>query len=196
MNLKIYKYKQNYLDISKTDEIIKLNSEKNIILDIGSGEGEFLTELAIKNKNELHIGIEIKYGRIIKSLKRVDKIGLKNIKFIYGDINPIVESIFYSNNIKNIYINNPDPWPKDRHIKNRIIKSNLLNKLFQILIRNGEMIIKTDSSEYLEYMKKEINESKFKKWKSYKKNSLPLTKFQKDFKNTNKEIYALYLTKN
>ena len=43
-------------------------------------------------------------------------------------------------------------------------------------------------------MKKEINESKFKKWKSYKK-TLPLTKFQKDFKNTNKEIYALYLTK-
>ena len=123
MNLRIKKYNKNLIDISIIDEVVKFNNLSDISLDIGSGEGEFITELAIKNPKDFFIGVEIKYGRILKSLKKVDNLGLRNIKFIHGDINHMPGTILFSKNIKKIFINNPDPWPKDKHIDKRIIKT-------------------------------------------------------------------------
>ena len=128
MNLRIKKYSRNLFDISIIDEVIKINDLENISLDIGSGEGEFISKLAKENPKDFFIGIEIKYGRILKSLKRVDNFGLKNIKFIYGDISNLLGTVLILKNLKKIFINNPDPWPKDKHIKKRIIKSDLLDK--------------------------------------------------------------------
>ena len=112
MNLRIKKYNKNFFDISIIDEVIKINDLENISLDIGSGEGEFISKLAKENPKDFFIGIEIKYGRILKSLKRVDNLGLKNIKFIYGDISNLLGTILISKNIKKIFINNPDPWQR------------------------------------------------------------------------------------
>jgi len=67
MNLRIKKYNKNLIDISIIDEVVKFNNLSDISLDIGSGEGEFITELAIKNPKDFFIGVEIKYGRILKS---------------------------------------------------------------------------------------------------------------------------------
>ena len=196
MNLRIKKYKKNFFDISIIDEVIKINDLKNICLDIGSGEGEFITKLAEENPKDFFIGVEIKYGRILKSLKRVDNLGLKNIKFIYGDISNLLGTILISKNIKKIFINNPDPWPKDKHLKKRIIKSDLLDKLYKLLKRKGQIIIKTDSQNYLNFIKEEINNSKFKVWKKNQDHKLPLSKFQKNYNKINKKIYAIVINKN
>ena len=52
MNLRIKKYNKNLIDISIIDEVVKFNNLSDISLDIGSGEGEFITELAIKNPKD------------------------------------------------------------------------------------------------------------------------------------------------
>tara|TARA_B100001248_G_scaffold90706_1_gene67075 strand:+ start:22185 stop:22775 length:591 start_codon:yes stop_codon:yes gene_type:complete len=196
MNLRIKKYSRNLFDISIIDEVIKINDLENISLDIGSGEGEFISKLAKENPKDFFIGIEIKYGRILKSLKRVDNFGLKNIKFIYGDISNLLGTVLISKNIKKIFINNPDPWPKDKHIKKRIIKSDLLDKLYKLMKRKGQIIIKTDSQDYLNFIKKEISNSKFKVWQKYKDHKLPLSKFQENYNKINKKIYAIVINKN
>ena len=196
MNLRIKKYSRNLFDISIIDEVIKINDLKNISLDIGSGEGEFISKLAKENPKDFFIGIEIKYGRILKSLKRVNNFGLKNIKFIHGDINNLLGTVLISKNIKKIFINNPDPWPKDKHIKKRILKSDLLDKLYKLLQRKGQVLIKTDSQDYLNFIKKEINNSKFKVWKKNKDCKLPLSKFQENYNKINKKIYAIVINKN
>ena len=196
MNLRIKKYNKNFIDISIIDEVIKINDLKNIYLDIGSGEGEFICKLAEENPKDFFIGVEIKYGRILKSLKKVDDLGLKNIKFIYGDISNLLGTILISKNIKKIFINNPDPWPKDKHLKKRIIKSDLLDKLYKLLKRKGQIIIKTDSQNYLNFIKEEINNSKFKVWKKNQDHKLPLSKFQENYNKINKKIYAIVINKN
>ena len=170
MNLRIKKYNKNLIDISIIDEVVKFNNLSDISLDIGSGEGEFITELAIKNPKDFFIGVEIKYGRILKSLKKVHNLGLRNIKFIHD----------------------PDPWPKDKHIDKRIIKTDFLNKLYKVLKRKGKVIIKTDSQDYLNFIKEEINNSKFKIWKKNEELMLPLSKFQKNYN----KIYAIVINKN
>ena len=196
MNLRIKKYSRNLFDISIIDEVIKINDLKNISLDIGSGEGEFISKLAKENPKDFFIGIEIKYGRILKSLKRVNNFGLKNIKFIHGDINNLLGTVLISKNIKKIFINNPDPWPKDKHIKKRILKSDLLDKLYKLLQRKGQVLIKTDSQDYLNFIKKEINNSKFKVWRKNEDCKLPLSKFQENYNKINKKIYAIVINKN
>ena len=196
MNLRIKKYSRNLFDISIIDEVMEINDLKNISLDIGSGEGEFISKLAKENPKDFFIGIEIKYGRILKSLKRVDNFGLKNIKFIYGDISNLLGTVLISKNIKKIFINNPDSWPKDKHIKKRIIKSDLLDKLYKLMKRKGQIIIKTDSQDYLNFIKKEISNSKFKVWKKNKDHKLPLSKFQENYNKINKKIYAIVINKN
>ena len=192
MNLRIKKYNKNLIDISIIDEVVKFNNLSDISLDIGSGEGEFITELAVKNPKDFFIGVEIKYGRILKSLKKVYNLGLRNIKFIHGDINHMPGTILFSKNIKKIFINNPDPWPKDKHIDKRIIKTDFLNKLYKVLKRKGKVIIKTDSQDYLNFIKEEINNSKFKIWKKNEELMLPLSKFQKNYN----KIYAIVINKN
>mgnify|MGYP001158527520 FL=1 len=192
MSLRIKKYNKNLIDISIIDEVVKFNNLSDISLDIGSGEGEFITELAIKNPEDFFIGVEIKYGRILKSLKKVHNLGLRNIKFIHGDINHMPGTILFSKNIRKIFINNPDPWPKDKHINKRIIKTDFLNKLYKVLKRKGKVIIKTDSQDYLNFIKEEINNSKFKIWKKNEELMLPLSKFQKNYN----KIYAIVINKN
>ncbi|GIR29518.1 hypothetical protein CM15mP43_11420 [bacterium] len=128
----------------------------------------------------------------IKSLKKVHNLGLRNIKFIHGDINHMPGTILFSKNIRKIFINNPDPWPKDKHINKRIIKTDFLNKLYKVLKRKGKVIIKTDSQDYLNFIKEEINNSKFKIWKKNEELMLPLSKFQKNYN----KIYAIVINKN
>ena len=121
MNLRIKKYNKNLIDISIIDEVVKFNN-LNDISRIGSGEGEFITELAVKNPKDFFIGVKF-YSFILKSLKKVYNLGLRNIKFD-GDINHMpVPS--YLKNIRKIFINNPDPWPKDKHI-NKNYKTDFL----------------------------------------------------------------------
>ncbi|NSW96952.1 hypothetical protein CL637_005415 [bacterium] len=117
---------------------------------------------------------------------------MRNIKFIHGDINHMPGTILFSKNIRKIFINNPDPWPKDKHINKRIIKTDFLNKLYKVLKRKGKVIIKTDSQDYLNFIKEEINNSKFKIWKKNEELMLPLSKFQKNYN----KIYAIVINKN
>ena len=62
--------------------------------------------------------------------------------------------------------------------------------------RKGQIIIKTDSQDYLNFIKKEISNSKFKVWKKNKDHKLPLSKFQENYNKINKKIYAIVINKN
>ena len=72
----------------------------------------------------------------------------------------------------------------------------MLDKLYKLLKRKGQIIIKTDSQNYLNFIKEEINNSKFKVWKKNQDHKLPLSKFQKNYNKINKKIYAIVINKN
>ena len=99
-------------------------NDKNSALEIGFGEGEFIVEVAKNNPNWNYLGIEIKYFRYKKALKLVLNQNIRNIKLIHFDADLAVEQVFAANIFDRVYINFPDPWPKDRHKKHRIINNN------------------------------------------------------------------------
>jgi len=178
MNLRINKYPKYLIDISLASSLKNFTKDKNTSLDIGCGDGELLTELALNNPSKYFIGLEIKYGRIVKSLKKAELNKLKNLKFIFCDANLLIKEIIPKNSLNKVFINNPDPWPKDKHEKNRLINSNFLMNLHEII-------------------KKEITKTRFatSTKKSLFDKTLPNTKFQKLFLKENKKIYSLKLQK-
>ena len=196
MKLKIKelsKYLINYTSIKFSDSL----KNYNVILDIGCGEGEFISRLAYQYPKKKFIGIEIKYGRILKSLKKARALNLSNLGFVISDATIFIDKALPDKSINKIFINNPDPWPKDKHHKNRLLNSDFIQLLHRKLKRKGNVYIKTDDINYFKYIKVNVNNSNFIKddTKSYIDLFLPSTKFQEFYKKNNKPIYSMKLLK-
>jgi len=195
MKYKIRNFEHNLIDISIPEEILNLSESRNLVFDLGCGEGEFILNLAKKDSSSHFIGIEIKYGRVLKCLKSLEKLNLKNINFILGDATLIISQFIREGSAKRFYINNPDPWPKDKHEKNRIINFGFLDHIFNLLSRKGDLVIKSDDLKYIEYIRTEISKSKFKTTFDYNE-KLPPTKFQTSYAKKRVPIHTIYSRKN
>lgn len=170
-------------------------------LEIGFGEGEFIVELAKRKKDWNFLGIEIKYYRFKKAVNLARTEETKNLKLLHFDINIAFDQVFEDCIFDKIYINFPDPWPKDRHKKHRIINERFLNGL-RSLMRSGSTIeFASDHLEYAEHtvgqFKSNPNFANILKNNSFstKVKNRPVTKFEKQFIAENKSIYYLTFKK-
>ena len=157
----------NFIYFLKKNNISKLNLKKKLILEIGIGMGENLIYLSKKNKQKKVIGVDpFKNGMVNVS----DYCIQNNIKNIY--LYPFVFQKFF-NRFKKlrfsiIYILFPDPWPKKKHHKRRIINENFLKQILKILMINGKVFLTTDNFNYFNSIKnilKKFNKVKVKKEK-------------------------------
>lgn len=130
-------------------------------LEIGSGNGKFIVELANNNKDKYFLGIEYSYKAVKKTVSKAYKRNIKNLAIIFGEANSIIEK--YLNNkyqFDNIYLNFPDPWPKKKHSHRRIFNKEFLNKIYSILKDDGIFYSATDDDNYaLEIMNPIYKES-------------------------------------
>ena len=126
----------------------KAISNNKKFLEIGFGYGENLIHLSKNNPDTSIIGCEV-YEPGIANL--VDEIETKNLKNIY--IYPKnIFSLFgdlKKNSFEKVFILYPDPWPKKKHFKRRLISEVLLKRIHDILKKNGLIFIATDSADYL-----------------------------------------------
>ena len=127
------------------------NEKINYILDIGTGYGETSIFLANKFLDKVVISCE-KYidGNVIL-LKNIEKNNIKNIQLHNGNVYDVIE-IANNKYIKLVWIFFPDPWPKNRHAKRRLITSDFLIKLHKILKESGYVYIATDSTIYVRFI--------------------------------------------
>ena len=129
--------------------------KSNLHLDIGSAAGEFLFDLALVNTSWNYLGIEIR-EKLVKNAKlKVLEREIKNLYFIFGNANNIlndVQSKFIIKNLKSLSFNFPDPWFKKRHFKRRIIQPEFINVLSNSLQKGTLIFIKTDVKDWFDYM--------------------------------------------
>ena len=121
------------------------------ILDIGTGYGETSIFLAKKFLNKIVISCEKYIDGNIVLLKNIEKNNIKNIQLHNGNVHDVLESS-NNKNISLVWIFFPDPWPKNRHAKRRLITSDFLIKLYYILNDNSEIHIATDSKIYIRFI--------------------------------------------
>lgn len=146
------KYKGKWHELFKNDN--------PIYLEIGTGKGQFIMNNAIKNPNINYIGCEISDSVIYKAAKKIDEKNISNLFLINIDAFKLNE-VFEKDEIKKIFLNFSDPWPKSRHEKRRLTSEAFLNVYKQILIKDGFVEFKTDNRKLFEYSIMKFNELKY-----------------------------------
>ena len=187
-----------FLDIDKRPDWQSLFGNTNPIkLEIGFGMGNFLIEMAAKEPASNFIGIDFYHKGIRKLMTRIKKLQLENIRVVYGDIRSKIPILFKDSELNTIYINFPDPWPKKRHIKRRLIKPKFIKQLAQKLSLEGKTYLATDSESYayemLEYFNAETLFQNLNSQQGFLKEriNLPKTKYEKNFINAGEKIFYL-----
>ena len=150
---KISKIKQhNFKYFQKKNNINKLNLKKKLILEIGIGMGENLIHLSKKNTQTNIIGVDPFMNGMVNVSDYSINNNIKNI-FLYPFVFQKFFKKFKKLRFNEIYVLFPDPWPKKRHQKRRLVNSDFLKKIFKILKKNGKFIFSTDNISYFENVK-------------------------------------------
>ncbi len=169
------------------------DSKLNLHLDIGCAAGEFLFDLALVNTSWNYLGIEIR-EKLVKSAKlKVLEREIKNLYFIFGNANNILDdaqSEFIIKNLKSISFNFPDPWFKKRHYKRRVIQPKFMNILSNSLHKDTLIFIKTDVKDLFDYMDSTILSNFY--FKTLDKKDFDYSKsFNPNKIKTNREKYVI-----
>ena len=124
---------------------------QRITLEVGFGSGEFLIKQSNLNKDCLFIGCEVYLNGFSKVLNKINDRQINNIKICSINFIYLVQ-VLKNETIDQIYFINPDPWPKARHNKRRIINIENLNLLSSKLKKNCSIVVTTDSPDYYKYI--------------------------------------------
>ena len=121
-----------------------------VILEIGSGKGRFLLSTAMERPDVNLIGIEksLHYHRVIRD--RFLKRDLHNVRLINHDAFLVLQKMIPDASIAELHIYFPDPWPRKRERKRRIIRPEVLAEFRRVLVEGGMGIYVTDHEEYFE----------------------------------------------
>tara|TARA_B100001250_G_scaffold113937_1_gene96368 strand:- start:243 stop:926 length:684 start_codon:yes stop_codon:yes gene_type:complete len=192
----LYLVKEDLTSISESPFF----KEGELVLDIGFGSGESLIHLATNFREKKFLGIEVYLSGIGGVLRDAKEKNLTNLKIINGDAEDIL-----INRLKGITFNSilflfPDPWPKKRHHKRRLIKEEFVHRLKNVIKPNGQVIFKSDWQDYFDSAKEII--SKSNSWEEVDEHEyseefkkLPKTRFERKAIREGRKINNLVFRK-
>jgi tRNA (guanine-N7-)-methyltransferase len=166
-------------------------NSRRVVLEIGSGKGRFLISAATSQPDVNFIGIEksLHYHRVIRD--RVAKRGLTNIRLINHDAFLVLRDMLPDASIGEIHIYFPDPWPRKREQKRRIIRAEALMEMKRVLVSGGSGIYVTDHRDYYESAAP-IIESIFRSERRIPTpDDPPRTNYEAKFREEGREIFEV-----
>ena len=120
-----------------------------IYLELGTGRGEFIIQMAKKYPNINFIGLELNESQIATAAKKLEREDIKNLKLIKDDARNITN--IFSKEIDTIYLTFSEPWPKKRDEKNRFTHESYLKLYDRIFKKDKHIILKTDNKGLFAY---------------------------------------------
>ena len=183
---------KNYYEQVDKYKFQNFNENSEYILDVGTGYGETSIFLAKQFSDKVVISCE-KYidGNIIL-LKNIETNNINNILLHNGNVYNVLD-ITNKKYFRLVWIFFPDPWPKNRHAKRRLITSEFLIKLHKILKKNGEIYIATDSIIYVRFILNSLYKCKdYFLWVNQSKMNLHI----KDYFNIETKYYKKAINSN
>jgi tRNA (guanine-N7-)-methyltransferase len=118
------------------------------VCEIGCGHGHFLTAYASAHPTRLCVGVDISGERIGRALRKRDRAKLANLYFIQADAGDFLDALPPKITLSDLYILFPDPWPKRRHHKNRLLQPEFLHVVAQRAGRGARLYFRTDYEPY------------------------------------------------
>ena len=180
----------SYLEIQKA----KNNFEK-VILEIGFGNGENVFKFAKNNRENFYIASEVYMSGIGQLLGDVINNDLNNVKIVTGDIRLLLEDVTKPI-FDHVVIICPDPWPKLKHHKRRMLNNDFLDLIHKTIKDDGHLFMSTDWKNYAESIEEAIDQNEgFIKLKDSIYKEADLTKFQERAVREGRKIYPFPLKK-
>jgi tRNA (guanine-N7-)-methyltransferase len=125
----------------------KIGAFQDCYVELGSGSGMHLIKLAYRSPQALCIGLEIRFKRAFKTGEKAERDDLDNLLVLRTDARQI-KHLFQPGQVSAFFVNYPDPWEKRRWRKNRLLNTELLQTMWDLLKPGGFLRYKTDHQEY------------------------------------------------
>lgn len=140
-----------YENIIKPEDVTHL---RDICLEIGSGSGKFLSNYA-KEKDFTCLGIELRYKRLVLAANKSRSI--ENLRWCRCEASSFLD-LLAEESLREVHVYFPDPWPKKRHLKNRLMSLNFLQKLKSKMRPSAHLFFKTDHEDYFTFARENISQ--------------------------------------
>ncbi len=170
-------------------------------LEIGTGNGTHFAQLTENYPERVFLGLELKFKTLVQSIRRSLRAGCRNGRMARFRAEGICE-LLAPNEIDNVYIHFPDPWPKKRHHKNRLIQKKFLKDLYTVVKPGSFVEFKTDNQDYFKWAINHFRQGPFEiafftedLHKSFRKEKNFVTHFESLFLKKNQPIYYCGLRK-
>lgn len=132
-----------------------------LVMEIGFGNGETLAELALNHPEKDYLGIEVHEPGIGHLLLQLQRHEIKNVRVIRGDAVEILRRDVADGSLDEVLILFPDPWPKKRHHKRRLVQPAFLDLLAAKIKTGGSLQMATDWEPYAEHMMQTVADSRW-----------------------------------
>lgn len=119
-------------------------------IDLGCGDGGFLLDLAEAHPERNFLGIEKLLGRARKVARKAHRSGLPQVKVLRIESVYAVRHLLPRESVARLHLLFPDPWPKKKHYKNRLVKTEFCADVHRLLRPGGEWLFATDHEEYFD----------------------------------------------
>ena len=140
-------YQAEVLDLSQT-----FGRSAPTILEIGFGMGETTEQIALARPQDNFLGVEVFNAGVGALLKRIETSMLENIRIIQHDAVEVLRDMVAPNSLAGVHIYFPDPWPKKRHHKRRLIQAPLIELLSSRMASGAYLHCATDWEHYAQQM--------------------------------------------
>ncbi|HSG88364.1 MAG TPA: tRNA (guanosine(46)-N7)-methyltransferase TrmB [Pseudomonadales bacterium] len=135
------------------------DSECPLTLEIGFGMGHSLLAMAAAEPARRFVGVEVHPPGIGALLAGIEDAGLTNLRAVEADASAILETAFRPGELDRVQIFFPDPWPKKRHHKRRLIQPEFVERLASRVAPGGTLMLATDWAPYADWMREVLDAS-------------------------------------
>ncbi len=120
------------------------------VIEIGTGTGQFVVELAARHPERQYVAIDVKADRLQKGAREAEERSLTNVRFLRARADQLVE-IFQPNSLREIWLTFSDPFPRSRSAGRRLTHPTFLRQYAQMLAADGSLLIKHDNPEFFQW---------------------------------------------
>ena len=173
--------------------------DKPYYLEIGSGKGQFLVDMAKKFSDKFFVGVERNVTCCGFTAKKLVEEEIANAKLMFINAEVLMQEI-KDESLEGIFLNFSDPWPKKRHHKRRLTAMSYLDNYYRVLKKGARLVIKTDNADLFAFTLENIENSKFKvisKTDDYNEFDEfdTMTEYEKSFRDEGVKINRIVLEK-
>jgi tRNA (guanine-N7-)-methyltransferase len=167
-------FQESILDLTKA-----FAKPQPVVMEIGYGMGEATWQIAKDNPAINYLGVEVHMPGVGKLMARIEEFELTNVKLIERDVYEVFHYMIADSALDGVHLYFPDPWPKKRHFKRRIVNQRFIAEVATKLKPDGFLHIATDWVPYAEWITEQFAEAGiFRGGVIDRPDSRPLTRFE------------------